>query len=215
MSGVAAAGATGRYHVRAWTTGRTRSGGGGAAIDDASALIGRLRGGDEEALAELYAALGRRAFGLAYRVLGDEGAAEEAVQEAFLALWRQAPRLDPERGRIDSLLLTIVHRRAIDVLRAGRRAVPSEPLVDEYVDEEAPTAFDEVFQALAIEEVAGALGALRAEQREAIELAYFEGLTAREIAERSGAPRGTATSRLRLGLERLRELLVGSAVVDP
>ena len=85
------------------------------------ALIERLQEGDERTLAELYDQLGRPAFGLAYRVLGDAGTAEEAVQDAFLAVWRQAARLDPKRGRLVGFVLTVVHRRAIDLARARRR----------------------------------------------------------------------------------------------
>ena len=185
--------------------------------DDAlqDALIARLQAGEQQALAELYDRLGRRAFGLAYRVVGDAGAAEEAVQEAFFAIWRQAQQLDPRQGGLDSLLLTIVHRRSIDLLRARRRReLPLATLDDQVTDEQASTLFEQTFQSLMLEDVVAALQSIGREQREAIELAYFEGLTAREIAERSGTPVGTAKSRLRLGLHKLREALGAQVGTD-
>lgn len=169
------------------------------------ALIERLQQGDQQALAELYDQLGQRAFGLAYRVLGDAGAAEEAVQEAFLAVWRQASRLDAKRGRLEGFVLTVVHRRAIDLARARRRReAPLTALEDEIVDEQASAIFEQTARALTLETVVLALQSIAREQREAIELAFFEGLTAREIAERTGVPVGTVKSRLRLGMAKLR-----------
>ena len=168
-------------------------------------LIERLQAGDEQALGELYDQLGRRAFGLAYRVLQDAGAAEEAVQEAFLAVWQQAARLDPKRGRIESLVLAVTHRRAIDLARARRRRMaPLIALEEDVVDDRAGDLFELALQSLTLESVVVALRSITEEQRVAIELAFFEGLTAREIAERVGSPVGTVKSRLRLGLEKLR-----------
>ena len=164
-------------------------------------LIERLQAGDEQALGELYDQLGRRAFGLAYRVLQDTGAAEEA----FLAVWQQAARLDPKRGRIESLVLTVTHRRAIDLARARRRRMaPLIALEEDVVDDRAGDLFELALQSLTLESVVVALRSITEDQRVAIELAFFEGLTAREIAERVGSPVGTVKSRLRLGLEKLR-----------
>ena len=132
------------------------------------ALIERLQQGDQQALAELYDQLGRRAFGLAFRVLGDAGAAEEAVQEAFLAVWRQASRLDAKRGRLEGFVLTVVHRRAIDLARARRRRqAPLTVLEDEFVDEQASEIFEQTARALTLESVVLALQSIAREQREA------------------------------------------------
>ena len=171
-------------------------------------LSDRIRRRDPQALEELYRVRGRRAFGLAYRVLGDAAAAEDAVQDAFLAVWDGAERVDARRGRVESLLMTMVHRRAIDQLRArSRRAARQVPVsidIVNVVDERAADLFDAVSASVSAEQVRAALGALPAEQRAVIELAYFEGLTHREIAERSELALGTVKSRLRLGMEKLR-----------
>jgi RNA polymerase sigma-70 factor (ECF subfamily) len=171
-------------------------------------LLERLRRNDRDALAAMYDAYGRIAYGLAYRVLGEAGDAEDVVQESFLSLWRQADRLDPKRGSVRSLLLTIVHRRSIDVLR--RRSGRPERALDE-TQPIAAAAGDPVEYASQAEErerIRLALAELPAEQRSAIELTYFGGLTIAEMAERQDIPLGTAKSRLRLALERLRKTLV-------
>lgn len=173
--------------------------------EKADSLAARLRERDPGAVDDLYALMGRRAFGLAYRVLGDGDAAEDAVQEAFLGLWRQAATVDGGRGRVDSLLMTLVHRRSIDALREReRRTRISGIMPNEAVDHEAAGLFEEVADALTHEKVVECMGSLPADQKVAIELAYFGGLTHSEIAEKTGAPLGTVKSRLRLGLLRLR-----------
>lgn len=172
---------------------------------DDEALIARLRAGDEQALGELYDRLGRRAFGLAYRVLQDAAAAEEAAREAFLAVWQQAERLDPKRGHLESLVLTVVHRCAIDLARARRlRTEPLGPLDEDVVDARASEIFGRALPALTLEAVVIALRSMSEGQRLAIELAFFEGLSVREIADRVGSPVETIKSRLRLGLGKLR-----------
>ena len=173
-------------------------------------LAVRLRRREPEALAELFRAHGRRAFGLAYRILGDGHAAEDVVQDAFVAIWDRAERIDPARGRVESLLMTIVHRRAVDELRArGRRVQRPAPEPLDAVDESAAERFEAVLDALASEgirrRVRELLEALPREQREAVELAYFTGLTHQQIAAETGAPLGTVKSRLRLGLGKLRD----------
>lgn len=149
--------------------------------------------------------MGRRAFGLAFRVLGDGSAAEDAVQDAFLDLWRQAASVDGGKGRVDSLLMTLVHRRAIDALRAReRRTRISGVMPDEAVDHDAVELFEKVANALTHERVLECMESLPKDQKHAIELAYFGGLTHSEIAQKTGAPLGTVKGRLRLGLLRLR-----------
>jgi len=186
---------------------------------DLTGEAGRTTYGDDEELAEgirrrepramelLFDRLGGQAFGLAYRILGDGPSAEDAVQEAFLTLWRQADRLNPARGRLSSYLMTLVHHRAVDLLRARKglaaRNLPLDPAV---VPAEADV-LESVAQSLGRDAVRRALAELSPEQREAIELAYFEGLTHVEIAEALGLPLGTVKSRLRLGLEKMRSTL--------
>jgi RNA polymerase sigma-70 factor (ECF subfamily) len=160
---------------------------------------------EESALAELYDRYGRTAYGLALRVLRDQALAEDAVQEAFLTVWRTASRFVPERGKASTWILTLVHRRAVDaVRREQRRRADSlekapEPSV-EGVDESA-------WLRLQRERVQEALRHLPDAQREALELAYYGGLTQSELAERLGQPLGTIKSRMFGGLSRLRELL--------
>ena len=152
----------------------------------------------------------RAAFGLAYRVVGEAAAAEDVVQEAFVAVWTQAERIDPARGRVDSLLMTIVHRRATDHVRARSRRLrherPDDPgyAAAAIVDETAAALLEAVADAPDRERVHASLRALSADQRETIQLAYFGGLTHREIAEATGLPLGTVKSRLRLGMAQLR-----------
>jgi RNA polymerase sigma-70 factor (ECF subfamily) len=161
---------------------------------------------EEPALAELYDRYGRIAYGLALRVVRDPLLAEDAVQEAFLAVWRTASRFVPERGKASTWILTLVHRRAVDaVRREQRRRADSldrapEPIVDG-VEENA-------WLRLQRERVQWALRHLPDAQREALELAYYGGFSQSELAERLGQPIGTIKSRMFTGLSRLRELLV-------
>lgn len=171
-------------------------------------LIAAVAAGRQEALMALYDRHGGMAYGLAYRVLGDAGTAEEAVQDAFLQVWRRAGSFDLARGSaVRSWLLTIVHHRAIDLLR--KRSARSAPTPIEEMAERlsVPSAWPEVEATLLRERVRAAIGALPAEQRQAIELAYFDGLSHREIAERTGDPIGTVKGRLRLGLRKLSTML--------
>jgi RNA polymerase sigma-70 factor (ECF subfamily) len=180
---------------------------------DLGDLIAGLRARDPRAMETLYEQFGRRAFGLAYRILGNGQAAEDAVQDAFIALWNQVDRLDSSRGQVGSLLMTIVHRRSIDILRSQRgMSVRIQPLEPDTVDAAASDVLDAVSDALTFEAVREALQSLPPEQRRVIELAYFEGMTQGEIAEETSVPLGTVKSRLRLALTRLRsELHVGDA----
>jgi len=160
---------------------------------------------EESALAELYDRYGRTAYGLALRILRDRALAEDAVQEAFLTVWRTASKFVPERGKASTWILTLAHRRAVDaVRREERRRADSlerapEPSV-EGVDEDA-------WLRLQRERVQEALKRLPDAQREALELAYYGGLSQSELAERLGQPLGTIKSRMFGGLSRLRELL--------
>jgi len=169
------------------------------------AVVALVARSDGEALAELYDRFGRVAYGLALRVLRDEKLAEDAVQEGFLAAWRNADRFMPERANAAAWLLTLVHRRAVDLVRREerRRADPlpasAEPAQDS-AEQDAWLRFER-------ERVQAALRKLPDQQREALELAYYGGCTQSELAERLGQPVGTIKSRMFAGLTRLRELL--------
>ena len=166
------------------------------------ALIARA---DDHALAELYRRFGRLAYGLAFRILRDDALAQDAVQEAFLGVWRAAGRFTPERAKPSTWLLTLVHRRAVDLVRREerRRAEPLQPDT-EPLDAGTP---DEAELATQREAIRDALRKLPPEQREAIELAYYGGYTQSELAERLDQPLGTIKSRMFTGLARLRDVL--------
>jgi RNA polymerase sigma-70 factor (ECF subfamily) len=171
-------------------------------------LLERIRSGDEIALAELYDGYGGQAFGLAYTILKDRGAAEDAVQDAFVTLWKKAPRLDPARGRVTSLLMTIVHHRAVDLSRrrSGHVARSVElDAVDVACDRAA--AIDLVVGEESRIAVRRAIDLLPHYQRRTVQLAYFEGRTHVEIAQIMNVPDGTVKSRLRLALEKMRVTL--------
>jgi RNA polymerase sigma factor (sigma-70 family) len=170
------------------------------------AVVAMLARSDESALAELYDRFGRVAYGLALRVLRDERLAEDAVQEGFLAAWRNADRFIPERGRAGTWLLTLVHRRAVDLVRREERR-RAEPLRDELEPAPAESAEDDAWLRIERERVQSALRKLPDQQREALELAYYGGFTQSELAERLGEPVGTIKSRMFTGLAHLRELL--------
>jgi RNA polymerase sigma factor (sigma-70 family) len=173
------------------------------------ALVALVARGDESALAELYDRVGRIAYGLALRVLRDDRLAEDAVQEGFLAVWRTAAAFRAERAKASTWVLTLVHRRAVDLVRREERR-RAEPLDEEAVagagDAAEPTE-EAAWLRFERERVQAALKQLPDTQREAIELAYYGGFSQSELAERLGIPLGTIKSRMFAGLARLRELL--------
>jgi RNA polymerase sigma-70 factor (ECF subfamily) len=174
------------------------------------ALIALAARGDEEALGALYDRYDRAAYGLAVRILRDRALAEDAVQEAFLAVWRSAGAFSAERAKPSTWILTLVHRRAVDLVRREerRRADPIDDLphaAGEATDEEA----DLRSRRRVVQE---ALRRLPDEQREALELAYYGGFSQSELAERLGQPLGTIKSRMFTGLARLRDLLAEAGV---
>jgi RNA polymerase sigma-70 factor (ECF subfamily) len=176
-------------------------------------LLEAIQRREEAALAALYDRYGRLAFALALRMLGERGAAEDVVQDAFLKVWRYADRYQQGRGSAQPWLMAIVHNVAVDRRRGRSGRAMSELSLDatnEYTGWQAP-AQDDPFLAAAhridAERIRAALSSLPPEQREAIDLAYFGGMSHHEIAERTGQPIGTVKSRLRLGLRRLREAL--------
>ena len=171
------------------------------------ALVALVARGDDTALAELYDRVGRVAYGLAYRVLRDDRLAEDAVQEAFLAVWRTAARFTAERAKASTWILTLVHRRAVDLVRREERR-RAEPLDDETRDAATTDSAEEAaWLGFERDRIQAALRLLPDAQREAIELAYYGGFSQSELAERLGQPLGTIKSRMFAGLARLRELL--------
>jgi len=171
------------------------------------ALVALVARSDDGALAELYDRVGRVAYGLAFRVLRDDRLAEDAVQEAFLGVWRTAAGFRAERAKASTWILTLVHRRAVDLVRREERR-RTEPLDDETRDAAtSESAEGAAWLGFERERVQGALRQLPDAQREAIELAYYGGYSQSELAERLGMPLGTIKSRMFAGLARLRELL--------
>jgi RNA polymerase sigma-70 factor (ECF subfamily) len=177
------------------------------------AILALVSRGDEAALAELIDRFGGPAYRLALRIVRDPALAEDAVQDAFLAAWRTASSYQPERARPSTWLLTLVHRRAVDLVRREqrRRADPLDAGFDlagsERTDNEAAVRDDR-------RAVQAALAQLSPDQRQALELAYYGGLSQSEVAERLGVPLGTVKSRMFGGLARLRDLL-GDTVEAP
>ena len=172
------------------------------------ALIERLATSvDEEALSELYDRYQALMYGLAMRITNDAGLAQDAVQEAFVGIWRGAGRYTPVRASVRTWMLSITHHRAIDLVRRRR---PTTPLPEGEVAVAALTVPDvwlEVSRAVDADAVRHAMSALPEPQRQAIEFAYFDGLTQVEIADRTGSPLGTIKSRVRLGLLTMRREL--------
>jgi RNA polymerase sigma-70 factor (ECF subfamily) len=175
------------------------------------ALVMLMARSEQVALAELYDRFGRIAWGLALRILRDEALAEDAVQDAFLAAWRTASRFAPDRGNARTWLLTLVHRRAVDLVRREERR-RAEPLETAPEPADPTEAVESALLRLERERVQQALAKLPDREREAIELAYYGGFTQSELAERLGQPLGTIKSRMFTGLARLRELLAEPAV---
>jgi RNA polymerase sigma factor (sigma-70 family) len=171
------------------------------------ALVALVARSSEEALAEMYDRFGRVAYGLALRIVRDRALAEDAVQDGFLAVWRSAPRFVPERARASTWILTLVHRRAVDLVRRQERR-RLEPLAEGFESGAGDSTEEAAWRGFERDRIQEALRRLPDQQREAIELAYYGGFTQSELAERLGEPLGTIKSRMFNGLGRLRELLV-------
>lgn len=174
------------------------------ADEDLMPLIGAK---DPEAFAVFYDRHGGVAYSLAYRIVGEPGAAEDVTQEAFISVWRSGARFDRARGSVRSWMLSIVRNRAIDSLRAGAGKAPKLTFDDDAVLEQRPAAElteEEAMQHETASEVRGALGQLPGDQSKVIELAYYGGFSQSEIAEMLGVPLGTVKGRMRLGMEKIR-----------
>ena len=182
--------------------------------DDADrAVLVRLAEGELDALEHLYDRYKTMAYSIAYRITNDPTLAEDVVQEAFLGAWRNAARYIEGRGSVKTWLLSIVHHRAIDAIRRRRPTTELPDPIEAAVPAALtmPDVWAEVSASLDADTVRDALAVLSDVQREAIELAYFGGLTQLEIAERTGTPLGTVKSRMRLGLLAMRRALDGAS----
>jgi len=168
-------------------------------------VLAAIAGGDDQGLAELYDRYGRLAYGLAYRVLHDQALAEDAVQDAFLAIWRSADGYRRERAKPSTWILTLVHRRAVDLVR--REDLRRAEQLDETPDAAGASVPEEADLREKRTAVQAALRELPQDQRQALELAYYGGFTQSELAEQLGVPLGTIKSRMFAGLTRLRELV--------
>jgi RNA polymerase sigma-70 factor, ECF subfamily len=176
--------------------------------DDDSALVARMQRRDPKALAELYDRYGRMTYSLILRVVRDTGIAEDLVQETFLRVWNRVHGFDAQKGSIGPWLLAVARNRAIDYLRsAGGR----ERNAVEYEESDHPRLYCDMEKDLLASDkarrVQSAIGRLNPNQRQVIELAYFEGLSQTEMAERMGQPLGTVKTWVRTALKNLRDEL--------
>jgi len=181
----------------------------GSNPDDA-ALIRRMCDADEAAFGELYDRWMRSLYSLVMQLLKDADDAEDVVEETFWQAWRKASAYEPSRGAVSTWLLTIGRRKALDRLRARRRHGNEQPGDDQTLASIASPEPDPSQDAEGSElrkHVAAAMMELPAEQREVLELGYFSGLSQTEIADRTGHPLGTVKTRMRLGMQKLREPL--------
>lgn len=171
-------------------------------------LVDAIAKEDQSALAAVYERFGPAVHGTALRVLGDRGRAEDVTQGVFLALWQGPDRYDPARGTLKALLVSMAHHRAIDAVRSERSRQRRE---DRHGRVDSTSTSDLVADTVCADEssaaVRDALAALDADERQAIELAYFGGRTYREVSRELDLPEGTVKSRIRRGMDRLRNAL--------
>jgi RNA polymerase sigma-70 factor, ECF subfamily len=173
-----------------------------AAITDL-ALVTAIRSGDQGAMAALYDRYSSIVYSVALRVLQDTAAAEDVLQDIFMQLWRNPGAFDASRGNMAAWLAVIARHRAIDALR---RRKPEDDFENVVVSVEPDLALD-ADRSRAMAKVREAFESMAAPQRSALEMAYFEGLTHAEIAEKTGEPLGTIKTRIRTGLSSLRKVL--------
>ncbi len=167
-----------------------------------AALVSAIRTGDPGAMALLYDRYGSIVYSVALRVLGDTGSAEDVLQDVFMQLWRNPNSFDSSRGTLGPWLAVIARNRAIDAIRKRR---PETDIEDVIISVEPDMASD-AERGVAMEKVRDAMESMASSQRTALEMAYFEGLTHSEIAEKTGEPLGTIKTRIRTGLLALRKV---------
>ena len=172
---------------------------------DEMRLVARIRAGDQQAMSELYDRYGKVVYAVSLRVLQDTSAAEDVVQDVFLQLWRNPDAFDASRGSLAAWLAVIARHRSIDRLRKRRPEVD----IEDCVIAGGPDLRDETERALVIEKVRVVLAEMNPDQRKVLELAFFQGLTHTEIAEKTGEPLGTIKTRIRSGLQLLRAKFAG------
>jgi RNA polymerase sigma-70 factor (ECF subfamily) len=171
-------------------------------------LAARLAAGDDRTLADVFDQLASSVYGGALRVLGNGNAAQDVVQDVFVELWRHPDRYDPAAGSLRTYLTVLARHRAVDVLRSELRRVARQERHYRLTPADRPgSAGDEVMAAETASVVRAAVQLLPDGQRRVVELAYFEGLTCREVASAMGIPEGTAKSRLRLAMAKLETVL--------
>ena len=175
---------------------------------DLDALLVRTATGDQAAFSAFYDATAPRVLGLIRRLLIDPAQSEEVAQEVFLEAWQSAARFDPNKGRAQTWIMTMAHRRAVDRIRASQASRDRDAAVG---IRDLPTAYDQVAETVEVrvehERVEVAMRALSEPQRRALVLAYYGGLSQSEVAAELGVPLGTAKTRLRDAMIRLRQEL--------
>lgn len=184
----------------------------GTGVSAADELVGLLRRsarGDEQAFARLYDATSANVYGVVLRVVRDPAQAAEVTQDCYLQVWQSSARFDPTRGSVMGWLLTLAHRRAVDRVRSAQSATERDRRYAVREPRAMTDVGEVVVDRMEAERVRRALGGLTGIQREAIELAYLGGYTHTEVAGLLGIPLGTAKTRLRDGLIRLRDFFEG------
>ena len=182
-----------------------------------SMLIGRMMAGDEAALSNLYDRYSAMLFGMLMRILRDKQAAEEVLQDIFLQLWRNAGQFDAGRGSLAAWLLVIGRNRAISRLRgrSGREVLEEEEGAFANTFVSSQNVEEEAWRTELRASLTAALSRLPEEQRQAVELAYFEGMTQSEIAARTRAPLGTVKTRVRTAMQSLKQILDAGTTRQP
>lgn len=173
----------------------------GNASSEDLALLERVRKGDQPAMAEVFDKYGRAVYSVALRILKDSGHAEDVMQEIFFQIWRNSESFVPGRGSLGAWLVVVARNRAIDMLR---RRKPTDSVEDVVLTAPFDVAADAEHNVV-MEKIQKVLRELPAEQQRSMELAFFEGLSHSEIAERTGDPLGTVKTRIRLALMTLRK----------
>jgi RNA polymerase sigma-70 factor, ECF subfamily len=179
------------------------------------ALVAAIASGDERALSEAFRRHATAVSGLARRILGDENRAEDVCQDVFVKLWREPNRFDGTRGSLQTLLLTQAHGRSVDMIRSHTARAQREEKVSREHDPFAPDVDAEMMSLIDVQRVATAMSQISVPEREAIELAYFQGNTYRQVATLLDVPEGTIKTRIRSGLRRLHTLLNGDEAASP